>query len=94
MNTEYTLRLIVYLVLMNSCGFLLFGIDKNKARNHTWRIPEQSLFIVSAMGGCYGSLIAMYLFHHKTRKTMFRFGIPFLCIVWIVIIVLMYRLAS
>ena len=93
MNSEYVIRIIAYTALMNTCGFVLFMADKYKAKKHTWRIPEQTLFIVSAMGGCFGSLIAMYLFHHKTRKTMFRFGIPFLCIVWIALVFWMYRLA-
>ena len=89
---DITLRILVYLALMNICGFALFGIDKAKAVKRSWRIPEQTLFIVCAMGGCFGSLTGMYLFHHKTRKTMFRFGIPFLCIARIALIIWMCRM--
>ena len=34
-----------YLVIMNFAAWLLFGIDKHKAENHEFRIPEAVLFM-------------------------------------------------
>lgn len=47
------------------------GIDKIKAKNNLWRIPEKKLFLISFLGGFIGILISMYLFNHKLKKTRF-----------------------
>ena len=67
---------MIYLLIVNVIGFLLFGIDKYKAIHQTYRISEKTLFMIALIGGAYGAYVAMYLFHHKTRKTMFKFGVP------------------
>ncbi len=36
-----------YLVIMNFAAWLLFGIDKHKAENHEFRIPEAVLFLLT-----------------------------------------------
>ncbi|MNY71835.1 hypothetical protein D3C86_2102660 [compost metagenome] len=52
--------------------------DKNKARKRRERVPEKTLFLLAAMGGALGVLIAMYRKRHKTRHMSFRIGIPLL----------------
>ena len=37
---------LIYLVLINLAAFMAFGIDKSRARNHAWRIPEKTLFLL------------------------------------------------
>lgn len=54
----------------------MFGIDKYKAIHQAYRISEKALFMIALIGGAYGAYVAMYLFHHKIRKTMFKFGMP------------------
>lgn len=66
----------VYLAAVNAAGFALMGIDKGRARRQDWRISEATLFLVALIGGSIGSLIGMYVFHHKTRHRSFVFGIP------------------
>ena len=70
-----------YLLVMNLITFFVFGIDKWKAkrkRTHesTRRVPEKTLFLLSALGGSVGALLGMKVFHHKTLHNSFRFGIP------------------
>lgn len=65
-----------YLLLVNLAGFLLFGVDKARARRHAWRIPEAQLFLAALLGGSPGCLLGMYLFRHKTRHPQFVIGIP------------------
>ena len=36
--------------------------------------------LLSLLGGSAGALLGMRIFHHKTRKWYFRFGIPLLLI--------------
>ena len=63
--------LLVSLFLMNAAGFLVMFIDKQKARRGRWRIPERTLLLLAALGGSVGSLLGMYLFHHKTKHQKF-----------------------
>ncbi len=77
---------IIYIIVINLITFLVFGIDKLKAIKDKWRIPEATLFILSLAGGSVGGLLGMYTFRHKTKKPAFKFGIPAILIVQIVLI--------
>ena len=68
--------LIPYLILMNALGLLLMYADKRRAKRKRWRIPERTLLLVAALGGSLGSLMGMYLFHHKTRHRKFTVCVP------------------
>lgn len=67
---------VLYLIVINILTFLVFGIDKRKARKGRWRIPEATLIGLSAAGGSIGALLGMHLFRHKTQKRKFTLGIP------------------
>lgn len=64
------------LLCSNVTPFLLMGIDKHRARHGKWRIRESTLLVTSALLGGAGGLAGMYVFRHKTRKRMFRWGMP------------------
>ncbi len=66
----------IYLLVINIFSFILYGLDKLKAKYHWWRISEKTLLLISLIGGAYGSYLAMKLFHHKTRKNIFSIGVP------------------
>ncbi|MCI2155262.1 DUF1294 domain-containing protein [Erysipelotrichaceae bacterium Oil+RF-744-GAM-WT-6] len=68
--------LAVYLIAVSLVSFALFGIDKQKAVHHAWRIPERVLILSAIAGGSIGALLGMGCFHHKTRKPLFSVGIP------------------
>ena len=73
--------LICYLLVMNLVTFLVFGLDKWKAKRKVKneavrRVPEKTLFLLSILGGSVGALLGMKVFHHKTLHKTFRFGIP------------------
>ena len=63
------------------------GLDKRKAKRHSFRIPEKVLLTLSCLGGSLGTLIAMHCFHHKTHKTIFKVGVPLLLIINIFMII-------
>lgn len=67
---------VLYLIVINILTFLVFGIDKRKARKGRWRIPEATLIGLSAASGSIGALLGMHLFRHKTQKRKFTLGIP------------------
>jgi len=74
-----------YLLLINIATFLAFAIDKRKAVKRKWRIPEKTLLGLSLIGESAGSLIAMYLFRHKIRKSAFAYGLPIILLVQVIV---------
>ena len=71
----------IYFIMINIIAFSLMGLDKQKAKKKKWRTPESTLFLAAAAGGAVGAWIGMYVFHHKTHKSKFVFGIPVLVVV-------------
>ena len=67
---------LLALLLINALGLLLMRIDKEKARRHSWRISEATLFTVALLGGSAGVLLGMYAFRHKTKHRRFIIGVP------------------
>lgn len=65
------LYLELYLLLINFISFITFLIDKRKSIKSKWRIRENTLHLLSFIGGVYGSIVAMLLFRHKTKKPRF-----------------------
>ena len=79
--------LLKYLIIINIINFILFGIDKRKAKKNKWRIPESTLLGLSFLGGALGALIGMRFFRHKTKKKKFTIGIPIFLFINIGIII-------
>lgn len=40
---------LIYLAAINIIGFLIMFIDKKRAIKNKWRIPEKTLFIITAI---------------------------------------------
>ena len=79
-----------YLLAITLIAFLIFGVDKWKAKRKkthesTRRVPEKTLFLLAALGGSLGALLGMKAFHHKTLHKTFTIGIPLILILQIVI---------
>ena len=68
--------LMYYLIVVNLLTWIIYGIDKWKAKRRAWRIPERTLLLLAAAGGCTGALAGMLMFRHKTRKLKFMIGVP------------------
>lgn len=68
---------MIYLILgINILSFILMGIDKYKAIKNNYRISENTLLLISILGGGIGSLLGIILFHHKTKKLKFQILVP------------------
>ncbi|MBO7430686.1 MAG: DUF1294 domain-containing protein [Spirochaetia bacterium] len=82
--------LLYYLIGINILTFLIYGIDKHKARKEKWRIPEATLLLLAVIGGSIGALFGMKIWHHKTLHGKFKYGIPLILLaqlaiaVWII----------
>ena len=69
-------RLLIWYGVVSLLTMLLFGWDKRAAVRAGRRIPEAALLSAALLGGGIGGLLGMYLFRHKTRKTLFRLSVP------------------
>ena len=54
MNTLHSC-LAYYLLAINAVAFIVYGIDKYKAKKAKWRIPEVTLLLLAVVGGCVGA---------------------------------------
>ena len=82
--------LIIYLLIINIIGFVLMGIDKQRAIRGAWRISEASLFLTAFLGGALGCTLGMHRFRHKTKHKSFTIGIPALLILHIAVVILLF----
>lgn len=83
--------ILLYLLLINAAAFLFMLVDKIKARNHRWRIPERTLICTALLGGSIGALAGMYLLRHKTLHAKFTVGIPAILIIQIILGILIFK---
>ena len=65
-----------YIIIMNILAYISMGLDKRKAIKHQYRIPEKTLFLLALLGGSLGSILGMKKFHHKTKHWYFKYGMP------------------
>ncbi len=77
-------KIILYILAINIIAFLAMGLDKWKAKNNAWRIPESTLMSLVLLGGGIGGIAGMYTFRHKTKKPKFYIGFPAILIFEIV----------
>ena len=80
-------NIVLYFVFINIIGFLIMYIDKQKDKKGKWRIPEKTLFIITALGGGIGTVAGMYTFRHKTQKIAFVIGFPAITILEIIAVI-------
>ena len=69
-------QLLFLMAGWNLLVFLLYGLDKWKAKQNLWRIPEKMLLTVCLAGGGIGAACGMLIFRHKTNHWSFRIGVP------------------
>ena len=77
---------LAYLLAINVAAFLVYGIDKLKAKHAKWRISEATLLLLAAVGGSIGAWMGMKVWHHKTLHMKFRYGVPIILLLQIALI--------
>lgn len=81
--------LILVYAVINLVVFVMYGIDKYKAKHKKWRIPEATL-IGAAVFGVFGALAGMYFFRHKTKKPKFYITVPAILVIEVAAAVCLY----
>ena len=64
--------IILYYIGISIFTFFIYSKDKDYAQNGSWRISENTLHILSILGGWSGALIAQNKLQHKSSKFSFK----------------------
>lgn len=83
---------LYYLLVVNTLTFLLYGIDKYKAKKARWRISEATLLMMAVIGGSIGAWAGMRLWHHKTLHKKFKYGIPLIILLQVALVFYLHNL--
>ena len=75
--------LAYYLLAINAVAFIMYGIDKYKAKKAKWRISEATLLLLAVLGGSLGAWMGMKVWRHKTKHKKFKYGIPAILLIQI-----------
>lgn len=79
---------LIYLAVINAVTFVIYGVDKWKAKKSKWCISEATLLGMAVIGGSIGAWLGMKVWHHKTLHKKFRYGIPLILIVQFALLIL------
>lgn len=65
--------LLFFYLIFSAVTFSVYAFDKSAARRGAWRTSENTLHLLSLVGGWPGALVAQRRLRHKSRKQPFRF---------------------
>ena len=96
-----TQTIVYYFITLNIVTFLVYGIDKWKAKLAKIRIRETALLTLAVLGGSIGALLGMQVWHHKTKHKggthdvdnivggyQFKYGLPLILLSQVALIYL------
>ena len=86
MDGSITNIVLIYLAVINVATFFMYGVDKWKAKKSKWRIRETALLGLAVLGGSIGAWLGMKAWHHKTQHKKFKYGVPDIIIVQLLLI--------
>ena len=81
--------LVWYLAAINFTTWVVYGLDKGRAKSGKWRIPERTLLLLALAGGSLGALAGMIMFRHKTRKPKFYISVPVMFVAHCIIVTML-----
>jgi len=89
------LILAAYILVISLISIIVCIYDKkiSKKNDVRLRIPEKTLFILSALGGSLAMFITMQLVRHKTKHVSFMVGIPVIFILQVALIIALVHFA-
>lgn len=79
-----------YLVIINLISAAVCVSDKRRAVKGKWRVSENTLMLLTVLGGGAGMYAAMLTVRHKTRRKKFMIGIPFIVITEAAVLIYAY----
>lgn len=71
----------IYFIAINVIMYVMMANDKKKAQKRKYRTRERTLWIFALLGGAPGGFVAMQTYRHKTKHTSFKYGMPALAVI-------------
>ena len=71
-NRGIFIEVLFFYLVASTITFLMYAFDKSAAMKQAWRIAENTLHVLSMVGGWPGALAGQRLLRHKSRKTSFQ----------------------
>lgn len=72
-----------YFLMINIVSAYLMYVDKQRAIQKTWRIPESNLLFICLVGGFLGTYGAMKWTRHKTQNWKFHTAVIVATLIWL-----------
>jgi uncharacterized membrane protein YsdA (DUF1294 family) len=85
-GVDIVIMMAGYVLVINVSLFTMMGLDKRRSKKGSWRIQEKKLWTFAALGGAFGGWIGMNVFRHKTKHPSFKYGLPALSLLYIVVL--------
>ena len=80
-----------FLIVMNALCFLVWAIDKERARRRaSIRISEHSMLMLAALGGMGGALVGRIYFRHKIHKRRFNVALYLIALTELTLLLLLF----
>lgn len=76
----------IYISVISLISIFVTIYDKSAAKKHKQRISENTLILLSLLGGSVAMLATMKLIRHKTKHKKFMLGIPAIIILQVVLV--------
>lgn len=86
MELKLTGILLAVFGVISIAAIILTIVDKVRAKNHEWRVPENTLLLVAAFGGAAAMLVTMLIIRHKTQHRKFMGGLPILLFYQVILV--------
>jgi len=64
--------LLYFLVVINLITFLVYFVDKQRARQNVRRVPEKYLHLLELFGGTPAAFVAHRWLRHKNKKLSYQ----------------------
>lgn len=76
----------IWTLVMSGITYWVYAMDKRRAKESLWRIPEVNLHLLELLGGWPGAFLAQRRLKHKCSKFSYQF------VFWL--IVLLYQFVA
>ena len=86
MELKITGILLGLFALISIAATILTIVDKVRAKQHEWRIPENTLLLIASIGGAAAMFITMLIIRHKTQHRKFMVGLPIILFYQIIVV--------
>jgi uncharacterized membrane protein YsdA (DUF1294 family) len=72
----------LYTVMISAATYWIYAVDKRRAEEGLWRVPEANLHLLELLGGWPGAFLAQRRLRHKCSKGSYQFGFWLIVLVW------------